>query len=151
MNEAPIYERRQTGWVTIVGMVVALIVLGLVASSTDDPHVLRAFPYASLAIVVVTLLFSSMTVRVTPHHLEWWFGIRGLGRKIPLDEIESLAPIHTTIFEGWGIHLTWHGWVWNISGTSAVQVRLRSGTRFAVGSPEPAAVIAAVERARASL
>jgi hypothetical protein len=77
----------------------------------------------------------------------WFFGVSGIGRRVPISEIVSIRPIKTNILEGWGIHLTWHGWVWNVSGFNAVQIVLRSGTRFAVGTPEPQAVIDAVQSA----
>lgn len=90
-----------------------------------------------------------LTVRVTDRAVAWWFGFPVIGRRVALGDIASAVAIKTNLFEGWGIHLTWHGWLWNVSGFNAVQITLRSGTRFAVGTAEPQAVIDAVARARA--
>ena len=36
------------------------------------------------------------------------------------------------------MHRTPHGWLYNVSGTQAVEVTLRSGAKLRVGSEEPA-------------
>lgn len=145
MNDRALYEHTQTGWPILVAMVVAVGIVEAAAVLTAD----RLVPWIVVVLVPVTLLFSSLTIRVTPQALEWWLGLRMLGRTIPLAEIGTVEAIRTNLFEGWGIHLTWHGWLWNVSGFNAVSIRLRGGTRYALGTPEPQAVIAAIERARA--
>jgi hypothetical protein len=150
MNERTIYQHRQIGWITVIGLLGSLVIvftaLGMSARSGSE---------ITAAIIVVVLLFalvtfSTLTVRVTDRAVMWWFGFPAIGRRVGLGDIDSVAAIKTNLFDGWGIHLTlWHGWVWNVSGFNAVQIKLRSGTRFAVGTPEPQAVIDAVARARA--
>ena len=147
MNERVLYEHRQVGWVTVVALF-AIGVLICIAAAISAPSE-RSLSFSLVPILlVVAALFSTLTVRVTERHLMWFFGAPGIGRRIALGEITSIRAIETSIFEGWGIHLTWHGWVWNVSGFNAVQIVLRSGTRFAVGTPEPQAVIDAVQSAR---
>ena len=150
MNERIFYERRQIGYVTLVALFVAFALVGVAMWRACPPAAAASVRAIFLLLIIVGTLFSTMTVRVTESALERWFGIKAIGRRVPLREIESLEAIRTTIWEGWGIHLTWHGWVWNVSGFNAVQVRLRSGTRYAVGTPEPNAVIAAIETARSA-
>jgi len=150
MNERIVYERRQIGWLTIVILfiVVAMlsVALALSARTTDQQ---TAFNVAICICALVGGLFSSLTVRVTERDIAWWFGIPQIGRRVAFDEIASIVATRTNLMEGWGIHLTWwHGWVWNVSGFNAVEIVLRSGTRFAVGTPEPQAVIDAVQSAR---
>jgi hypothetical protein len=41
------------------------------------------------------------------------------------------------LLEGWGIHWSRFGWLYNVSGYGAVAVTLRNGKRFALGSDEP--------------
>jgi hypothetical protein len=147
VNERVLYEHRQVGWVTII-VLFAIAVLICVAAAITEPSE-RTLSYSMVPILlVVAALFSSLTVRVTERHLMWYFGMPGIGRRVALSDITSIRAIKTTILEGWGIHLTWHGWVWNVAGFNAVQIVLRSGMRFAVGTPEPQAVIDAVQSAR---
>jgi len=39
-------------------------------------------------------------------------------------------------------------WVYNVSGLEAVEVTLRSGKRFRIGTDEPEALLTALQRAR---
>jgi len=146
MNERVLYEHRQVGWLT-VGASFAIAILICIAAAISVPPE-RTISYSLVPILlVVAALFSTLTVRVTERQLMWFFGVPGIGRSLLLSEIASIRAIETSILEGWGIHLTWHGWVWNVAGFNAVQITLRSGTRFAVGTPEPQAVIDAVQSA----
>lgn len=148
---AGVYEHRQFGWTIVGSMIAALVLLGFVGRFAGGLLSGQLMPVA-LLLVIVGGVFSSMTVRVGDGELRWWLGpVRGFGRRIAIADIESIETTKTNLFEGWGIHLTiWHGWVWNVSGFNAVEIRLRNGTRYAVGTPEPQAVIAAVELARGS-
>ena len=146
MNERVLYEHRQTGWLTVI-LLFAIAVLICIAGAISAPSE-RTLSYSLVPILlVVAALFSTLTVRVTERHMMWFFGVSGIGRSVPISQITSIRAIKTNILEGWGIHLTWHGWVWNVSGFNAVQITLQSGTRFAVGTPEPQAVIDAVQSA----
>jgi hypothetical protein len=147
VKERVLYEHRQVGWITVIALF-AIAVLICVAAAISAPSE-RTLSYSLVPIVlVVAALFSTLTVRVTDKRMMWYFGVTGIGRSVALTEIASIRAIKTSILEGWGIHLTWHGWVWNVSGFNAVQIILRSGTRFAVGTPNPQAVIDAVQSAR---
>ncbi|MBV8150156.1 MAG: hypothetical protein JOY59_01260 [Candidatus Eremiobacteraeota bacterium] len=149
MMERVLYEHHQIGYPTIVGLGIGLVAVFLAfALGPKTPETATALPVVFWVIVVCGALFSTMTVRVTDTAMQWWFGIKAIGRRVDLSDIASADVIRTSIFEGWGIHLTWHGWVWNVAGFNAVQIRLRSGTRYAIGTPEPQALVAALDRAR---
>ena len=150
MQSDVLYEHRQTGYVVVGGVVVALAILALVAIGASTSASAFALTPIAIFLGVLAGIFSSMTVRVTRTTLEWWIGIKPLGVRVALDEIESVEPIKTNLFEGWGIHLTWHGWVWNVAGFNALQVKLKRGTRYAVGTPEPDKVIAAIRTAKSA-
>ncbi len=50
----------------------------------------------------------------------------------------------TTFLQGWGIHYTSRGWLYNVSGFRAVAVKLKSGKQFLLGTDEPAQLRAAI-------
>jgi hypothetical protein len=103
---------------------------------------------AALAFVAGGLGFSSLTIRVADGRLEWHFG-PGLVRKaVPLSEIARVEPARTTWLDGWGIHRTPRGWLYNVAGRDAVLVTMRDGKRSMLGTDEPAALIEAIRAAR---
>jgi len=69
----------------------------------------------------------------------------GVHRRIPLDEIVSATPTRTRWYDGWGVHRTSRGWLYNVSGRNAVQVTLKSGERFLLGTNQPEQVAALLE------
>ena len=151
MSGPATYEHRQFAWATVGAMIAALLFLAVASvfagSQRGDEIMLIA-----LLLVVTGAVFSSMTVRVADGELRWWLGnVRAFGKRIRVGEITSAEPTKTNLFEGWGIHLTiWHGWVWNVSGFNAVEITLGSGARYAIGTDEPQALVAAIEQARRS-
>ena len=54
-----------------------------------------------------------------------------------LSTIVSAEPTTTSIINGWGIHLTGRGWLYNVTGRQAVLVTQQDGRRFLLGTDEP--------------
>ena len=94
-----------------------------------------------LAAAVVMMLSavggSSLTIAVRDGQLSWWFGPGIVKKTVPLSTIVSAEPTTTSIFNGWGIHLTGRGWLYNVAGRQAVLVRQQDGKRFLLGTDEP--------------
>jgi hypothetical protein len=105
----------------------------------------RAIPFGarltivagSLAMIVSGLVFFSLTITVDDERLSWHFG-PGLVRKSVLRaDIVSAEPATTTWMDGWGVHLTGRGWLYNVAGHDAILVAMRGGKRFLLGTDEP--------------
>jgi hypothetical protein len=100
----------------------------------------------SLAVLAgLAWLFSSLTVEVGGGRLSWRFGPGWLKKQVPLGDIVAARPVQTSWTEGWGIHDTRFGWLYNIAGCEAVAFELRNGKRFAVGSDEPDRLLSALQ------
>jgi hypothetical protein len=93
---------------------------------------------------VAAALFWSMTVEVTDADLIFWFGSGLIRKRIPLPEIATVEEARTTVWQGWGIHWTRRGWLYNVSGFGAVLVRLKTGKSLLVGTDEPGALADAI-------
>ncbi len=93
----------------------------------------------STNIVFLTLLalFFRLTVEVDDQTLKIFFGI-GLVRKTwRLSEIKSVQVVRNKWWDGWGIHFTTRGWIYNIDGLMSVEVEMKNGKKFRVGTDEP--------------
>jgi hypothetical protein len=86
---------------------------------------------------VSAVVFSSLTIRVADGQLYWHFGPGVVKKSVPLSAIARTESTTTTFLNGWGIHLTSRGWLYNVAGRRAVHVQLRDGTQFLLGSDEP--------------
>jgi hypothetical protein len=98
-------------------------------------------------LVVVLFLFHSLTVTVTDEVVRAAFGPGLLGKTVRVDEIVDATDVRNRWWYGWGIRLTPHGWLYNVSGFDAVEIRLATGTRVRIGTDEPVALARAVRAA----
>jgi hypothetical protein len=93
---------------------------------------------AVLAILVVcTILFFSLTIRITESEFRWHFGPGLIRKKVALADIQYAEITATKFIYGWGIHLTPRGWLYNVSGFKAVAFKLKNGKQFVLGTDEP--------------
>ena len=86
---------------------------------------------------MVALLFHNLTVEIDATPLRFRFGVGLIRQRIPLAEIADARPVRNTWLDGWGIHRTPHGWLYNVSGWEAVEITLTSGQRLRLGTDEP--------------
>ncbi|MGD0092863.1 MAG: hypothetical protein ABSE73_23370 [Planctomycetota bacterium] len=83
------------------------------------------------------LLFHSLTVIVTEQEIMISFGPGLLRKKYPLSELVSCQVVRNSWLHGWGIHRTWAGWVYNVSGFDAVEIVLKDGRKARIGTDAP--------------
>lgn len=50
------------------------------------------------------------------------------------------------LYYGWGIHLTPHGWLYNVSGSDAVEIRMKTGKKYRIGTDVPEELERAISR-----
>ena len=142
----PAYHRRQSG-TAIVASCCAVIPIPFVLASwiSGVPPVFWAMWVGGLLLVI--LLFGSLTVEISGGHLRIRFGIGLLRKGWPLDGIEACRPVRNTWVDGWGIRMTSGGWLYNVSGFDAVELELKGGKMVRIGTDEPQALCAALEQA----
>jgi hypothetical protein len=102
-----------------------------------------------LAAAILTCLgwlFHSLTIEIADGELRWWFGPGWIHKRVPLASVASAKVVRTSLLEGWGIHYSRFGWLYNVSGFDAVAVTLNNGKRFCLGSDEAETLAAELTR-----
>ena len=132
------YKHTQHGYVTGV----LLVIFGaavLVASFTVGDVITRYLLLVQGGLFLgLASIFSTLTIEITTHELRWYFGpISLVNKKVELMDIAHVTAVRTKIIEGWGIHYTSRGWLYNISGFGAVLVEKTDGSTFMIGTDEP--------------
>ncbi|MAW60528.1 MAG: hypothetical protein CMJ94_06805 [Planctomycetes bacterium] len=136
------YQRQQFGKAFLVIVVVLLLVVtGALALSGE---LLPAFSI-SAALVLLLACFSWLTVEVTSTTIELRFGLGWVKRSIPLKKVAATEIVRNKWWYGWGIRLTPHGWMWNISGMEAVELLYTDGKCFRIGTDDPAGLKQAID------
>ena len=134
------YRHTQFGFVTVIGLGTATLIGGYITALTF--HWIAALITALMGTLAV--VFGTLTTSVQNGLFICAFGPGLIRRQIVLTEITEVSVVRNPWYFGWGIRLTPHGWLWNVSGTQGVEVCFNDGRRFRVGSDEPERLAAAV-------
>jgi hypothetical protein len=140
----PIYKHTQRGTVILVAIGCSLAIVAIAASAGGNPRILLP---VSLILALSAVLAASLTVEVDKTELRWKFGPGLIHKRVPVADIVSVEVVRNRWWHGWGIHITPHGWLYNVSGMRGVEVRLRNGKTFRLGSDEPEALARAIRAA----
>ena len=118
----------------------ALIPIGLFLSGAlphGDVGARITVLVAAVVMMVSAFAFSSLTIAVRDGQLSWWFGPGIVKKTVPLSTITSAEATTLSLFNGWGIHLTGRGWLYNVAGRQAVLITQQDGRSFLLGTDEP--------------
>jgi len=136
------YTRTQTGLLlrlTLLPVAVATLGVGIACGLW--------LPLIPLGILLggIGWVFSSLTVEVTAEELAWFFGPGVWRKSITRQSIANATPVINKWWWGWGIHLTPRGWLYNVGGLEAVEVKLNDGSTLRIGSDEAAKLAHALQ------
>ncbi|XQF90642.1 hypothetical protein ACOBV8_03955 [Pseudoalteromonas espejiana] len=96
-------------------------------------------------LVLVGFLFHGLTVKVTDETIGWAFGPGVAGQKLILSDIIEAKAVQNSYRHGIGIRITHDGWVYSVSGFSAVQLTLKDGSVYRVGTNDQQGVLSALD------
>jgi hypothetical protein len=139
-----VYRRTQVGYLMIFVIGTGLYLL----LNFFYLHGFSIFFVAVFVLLVLCLiLFTVLTVTVDGQNISVRFGIGIIGKKLPLGEIESAEIVRNPWYYGWGIRKTPDGWLYNVSGFLAVELRMKNGQKYRIGTNDPAGLKSALEGA----
>lgn len=129
------YKHTQIGWL----MLAAFIGIALLFQVLPGPHPSRAVNVSvvTCVLLVVAILMGALTVEVDDAAIRLRFGIGLVRKSFRLDEIAACQAVRNKWWWGWGIRLIPGGWLYNVSGLDAVELVLKNGKIFRIGTDEP--------------
>ncbi|MFC2024856.1 hypothetical protein ACFLTG_00360 [Chloroflexota bacterium] len=138
------YKHTQVGYLIIAVMAAVMVWIGVVLANTGMNWIAIG---VLVFIAVALVLFSSLTVVIREDELEARFGPGLIHKQFKLSEIESCQVVKNHWYYGWGIRLTPHGVLYNVSGFHAVEIKLRTGKKFRIGTDVPQELEEAIKQA----
>lgn len=125
------YQHTQPGTALFRFMAVLFVIFAVVS--------IKVYPMipGTIAIGIAMLLFRSLTIEISETELTWYFGPGWPRKRVLLSEVASAEVIRTSFLNGWGIHYTSRGWLYNVAGYGAVAITLSNGKKFCLGTDEP--------------
>lgn len=139
----PAYKHTQVGYVVIGSLGVGIFIMSGIMLLLPQ----SAFIFVGPTILILSMfIFATLTVEVDATAVRFWFGLGLMRKTIQLREIAHCAPVRIP-FPSWGIrYLIGRGWLYNVSGWEAVEIRLHSGRTVLIGTDEPEVLCQAIQR-----
>jgi hypothetical protein len=142
------YQHTQRGTVVQVALLIGAAVCFALAQFFPAPPFV--VPMVLIVCVICAYMFSSLSIQITDRALHWSFGPGMFRKELALTQIKTVTVTRTRLLDGWGIHKTSRGWLYNVSGFEAVLITLHSGRSILLGTDEPEALQRALTRASGS-
>jgi hypothetical protein len=131
-----------------VAMGLALIVVLVIGRNSSGDFLMR-LAVVSGVLAIAMFLFHSLTVEVNSVRIQVAFGPGWIRWRLAVAEVVDAQRVRNRWYFGSGIRLTPHGWLYNVSGLHAVQVRMKSGKGFRIGTDDPDRLLDAIRVASA--
>ena len=136
------YRHTQIGYLLITLYSIAILFLGYLNIMTNF------HPLALIGLIIVLMVlgtFARLTVTVDDQMIRIQFGVRIIRKNFPLKEIEAYRVVKNPWYYGWGIRFTPRGWLFNVSGFSAIELQMKNGKRYRIGTDDPDNLAAALD------
>ena len=138
------YQHTQRGTLMIALLLLGAVVCGFAAWFNTSPG--RWLPLAlTVLLVVLTWLFSSLTVTVDGDEVQWYFGPAAWKYKLPRGDVADVSVVRNNPMSGFGIRMRPGFRLYNVSGLDAVELRLKSGEVRRIGTDDAPGLAAALK------
>lgn len=139
------YKHAQIGYLMIIVTLAVLVLFAraYMMAAAEPPSVDSGTNLLVTAIMTLILLilasFCTLQVSIDEEYLQIKFGYGIYRKKFSLHDIISAESVKNHWYYGWGIR----GWLWpkmcifNVSGFDAVQIKLKNGKIYRIGTDEP--------------
>jgi len=138
------YEHTQIGYFIVVVIVAAMVAIGIIMANAGVNWIATTV-LGVLAVIVV--LFHRLTVAINGEELVVQFGPGAIRKRFNLNEIESCQVVRIPWYYGWGIRSTPDGMAFRVSGFHAVEIKLRTGKKYLIGTDVPQELEEAIRQA----
>ena len=140
------YQHTQPGWVIRFTCLICLCIpLGLnLAFNQGRFPLYEMLPVGAIMLAVVTF-FHSLTVRIDSESMRVKFGVGLVAYNFLLKDIQSVEPVRSPWYCGWGIRKIRGGWLLNVSGFESVEIHLRTGKVYRIGTDDQGGLLAALK------
>ena len=127
------YKHTQIGYLLLTLYSIVALVLGYF-------NIMANFHPLTLIVLIIILIalgtFGRLTVTVDDQMIKIQFGLRIIRKTFPLKEIEAYRVVKNPWYYGWGIRFTPRGWLFNVSGFSAIELRMKNGKQYRIGTDD---------------
>jgi len=100
-------------------------------------------------ILFILASFTSLQVIIDEKYLQIKFGYGIYRKSFSLNDVMSAKSVKNHWYYGWGIRIWFWPkmWIYNVSGFDAVEIKMKNGATYRIGTDEPEKLEQAILRA----
>lgn len=139
----------QFGTLMVTIMVTLILVFTGLLVNTGLTYDSEMYTYASLILIflICLLLFYKLTITISDTHISFKLGIGIIHKSYQISEISSCKPVKNQFIYGWGIRKIGDGWLYNVSGLKAIELRFKNSYKVVrIGTNQPNEVAEAMAK-----
>ncbi len=148
------YKHTQIGYQMLVVTLAVLVFFAWlqITARAEAPSYNSGTNFAVTAtmafILFILASFTTLSVSIDENYLRIKFGYGIFRKKFSASEIASVTKVKNHWYYGWGIRLwLWpHMWIFNVYGFDAVEIRMKNGKIYRIGTDEPEKLETAIKR-----
>ena len=107
-------------------------------SGSKDPVLVSVFCILALSMIMCLLIFYKLTIFLDNTSISFKLGIGLISRKYFFTDIQSCKAVRNSPVFGVGIRMIPDGWLYNVSGLSAVELTFKNKkSRVRIGTDKP--------------
>ncbi|MDP2709384.1 MAG: hypothetical protein Q8O93_05095 [bacterium] len=149
------YKHTQIGYLMIIVTlaVLALFAWAQITARAEPPSVDSGTNLLVTAVMVLILFilasFTALTTSIDEKYLQIKFGYGIFRKKFLLSEIASAKQVKNHWYFGWGIRFWFwpRMWIYNVSGFEAVEIVMRNGKIYRIGTDVPSELETVIKQA----
>lgn len=135
------YQNKQMGTALLLVMGAVTLFISLMAIDKNTEVI---WPVV-IVLGLVSFLFHSLNIKVNTGEINWSFGPGFWKKSIKIEAINSVRLIKTKWYYGLGIRYISSGWLYTVSGTTAIQLELKDGSKINLGTNDPDNLVKAIQ------
>ena len=151
----PPYKHTQIGYLMLVVTLAVLVLFAWaqITARAEPPSVDSGPNFLVSAVMVLMLVmlasFTTLTVWIDENYVRIKFGFGIFSKKFALNEIASVQSVKNHWYYGWGVKVwLWpYMWIYNVSGFDAIEIIMKNGKVYRIGTDEPEKLEAAIKQA----
>ena len=149
------YKHTQIGYLMIIVTLAVLVLFAWIqiTARAEPPSYYSGTNFAITAIMALILFiltsFTTLTTSIDENYIRIKFGYGIFRKKFLLSEIASAKQVKNHWYYGWGIRFwLWPKmWIYNVSGFDAVEIVMRNGKIYRIGTDTPSELEMAIKQA----
>ena len=139
------YKHTQISYLMLLVTLAVLVLFAWlqITARAEPPSVDSGPNFAVTAIMILILFvlasFTTLTTSIDENYFRIKFGYGIFTRRFPIKEIASVQAVKNRWYYGWGIRAWFwpYMWIYNVSGFDAVEIIMRNGKIYRVGTDAP--------------